>query len=265
MDDQAVEGVADADAPRLGVADHGAAFCQVAVEVEVGVDDACPGFDDRDAGVFAHEADQPRSAARDHNVDVTHGVQQRSGGLVARGQQGEGRRVDALAAERLTEQGGDGFVGAAGVAAALQHAGVARLEAQRENIGRDVGARLADHAHHAERHADLAEGHAVGTGPLGDRLALRRGQSGDRLHVGGDRGDAFRRQPQAVAHGRIGIHRLQVEGIGRKHFFGVFPQQGGGFRDGAAQSPGVGKGQFVSRTPGVGEDRIVFHFYSRYR
>ena len=72
----------------------------------------------------------------------------------------------------------------------------------------------------------FAQSHAVGTGPLGDRLALRRGQSGDRLHVGGDRGDAFRRQPQAVAHGRIGIHRLQVEGIGRKHFFGVFPAAG---------------------------------------
>ncbi len=180
-------------------------------------------------------------------------------------QQGEGRRVDAFAAERLTEQGGDGFVGVTGVAAAFQHAGVARFDAERENVGRDVGPRFADHADHAERHADLAQSHAVGTGPLGDRLALRRGQSGDRLHVGGDRGDALRRQPQAVAHGRIGIHRLQVEGIGRKHFFGVFPQQGGGFRDGAAQSPGVGKGQFVSRMPGGGEDRIVFHFYSRYR
>ena len=201
VDDEAVEGVADADAPRLGVADHGAAFRQIAVEVEVGVDDARPGFDHGYAGVFAHEADQSRAAARDHHVDVTHGVQQRSGSLVTRGQQGEGRRVDAFAAERLAEQDGDGFVGAAGVAAALQHAGVARLHRERENVGRDVGARLADHAHHAERYADLAEGHAVGTGPFGDRFALRRGQSGDGFHVGGDRGDAFRRQPQAVAHG----------------------------------------------------------------
>ena len=41
--------------------------------------------------------------------------------------------------------------------------------------------------------------------------------------------------------------------------------KGGGFRDGAAQSPGVDKGQFVAGAPGGGEDRIVFHFYSRYR
>ena len=39
----------------------------------------------------------------------------------------------------------------------------------------------------------------------------------------------------------------------------------GGFRDGAAQSPGVDKGQFVAGAPGGDEDRIVFHFYSRYR
>ena len=65
VDDEAVEGVADADAPRLGVADHGAAFRQIAVEVEVGVDDARPGFDHGYAGVFAHEADQSRAAARD--------------------------------------------------------------------------------------------------------------------------------------------------------------------------------------------------------
>ena len=129
MDDEAVEGVADADAPRLGVADHGAAFRQIAVEVEVGVDDARPGLDHGYAGVFAHEADQSRAAARDHHVDVTHGVQQRSGSLVTRGQQGEGRRVDALAAERFVEQGGDGFVGVAGIAAAFQHAGVAGFQA----------------------------------------------------------------------------------------------------------------------------------------
>ena len=63
VDDEAVEGVADADAPRLGVADHGAAFRQIAVEVEVGVDDARPGLDHGYAGVFAHEADQSRAAA----------------------------------------------------------------------------------------------------------------------------------------------------------------------------------------------------------
>ena len=129
MDDEAVEGVADAHAARLGVADDGAAFGEVALCVEIGVDDAGTGLDDGDAGVLAHEADQPRTAAGDHHVDIAHGPEQGRHGFVAGGQQGEGRWVDALAAERFVEQGGDGFVGVAGVAAAFQHAGVAGFQA----------------------------------------------------------------------------------------------------------------------------------------
>ena len=71
VDDQAVEGVADAHAARLGVADHGTSLFEVAVDVEIGVDDAGARFDDRDAGVLADEADQPRPAARDDYVDET--------------------------------------------------------------------------------------------------------------------------------------------------------------------------------------------------
>ena len=53
--------------------------------------------------------------------------------------------------------------------------------------------------------ADDMEAVAHLPSPQGETIAewtaLRRGQSGDGFHVGGDRGDAFRRQPQAVAHG----------------------------------------------------------------
>ena len=261
MDDEAVEGVADAHAPRLGVADHGAAFRQVAVRVEIGVDDARAGLDDGNAGVLAHEADQPGTAAGDHHIDVTHGPEQRRHGFVVGGQQGEGRRVDALAAECFVEQGGDGFVGAAGVAAAFQHAGVARPETQREDVGRDVRTRLADHSHDAERHADLADRQSVGAGPLVDRRALRCGEPGDGLHVGGDACDAFGRQPQPVAQGRVGGHRREVEGVGLQQAVGVCPEQPGGRRDGAAQRRGVGAGQFGSRAAGGGEESFVFRIH----
>ena len=223
------------------------------------MDDTCAGFDDRDAGVLTHEADQSRAAARNHHVDVTHGVEQGGDGVVPRRQQRESRLVDPFAEERFAEQGGDGLVGMAGVAASLQDAGVARLQAEREDVGRDVGPCFADHAYHAERYADLAQGHAVGAGPLGERLALRRGKPGDGFHVGGDRGDAFGRQPQAVAHGRIGGHGLQVEGVGREQFSGVFPQQSGGPDDCTSEALGVGPCKLGPGTAGSGEDCIVFH------
>ena len=134
--------------------------------------------------------------------------------LVTRGQQGEGRRVDAFAAERLAEQGGDGFVGVTGVAAALQHAGVARFDTEREDVGRDVGPRFADHADHAERNPPFDDGHSVGPGAPLQLFALRRGQVRDGFHVVGDGGDALRSQPQTVAQRRVGGHGFEVAGVG---------------------------------------------------
>ena len=216
VDDQAVEGVADAHAARLGVADHGTSLFEVAVDVEIGVDDAGARFDDRDAGVLADEADQPRPAARDDYVDIAHGAQQRPHGFVPRGEQREGVFVDAFGAERFVQQRRDRLVGMAGVAAPFQDAGVARLDAEREDVGRDIGAGFADHADHAERYAALDDGHAVGARPARQFLALRRAQVRNGLHVGGDGVDAFGGQPQAVEHGRRGGHDqgLNTGGMG---------------------------------------------------
>ena len=201
VDDQAVEGVADAHAARLGVADHGTSLFEVAVDVEIGVDDAGARFDDRDAGVLADEADQPRPAARDDYVDIAHGAQQRPHGFVPRGEQREGVFVDAFGAERFVQQRRDRLVGVAGVAAPFQDAGVARLDAEGEDVGRDIGAGFADHAAHAERYAALDDGHAVGARPARQFLALRRAQVRYGFHVGGDGADSLRGQPQAVEHG----------------------------------------------------------------
>ena len=259
VDDEAVEGVADADAPGFGVADYGAAFCEVAVAVEVGVDDAGAGFDDRNAGVFAHEADQARAAARNDDVDVTHGVQQRSDGGVVRRKQGEGVFVDAFAAQGFVQQGGDGFVGVTGVAAALQHAGVARFDAEREDVGRDVGPRFADHADHAERNPPFDDGHSVGAGAPLQLFALRRGQVRDGFHVVGDGGDALRSQPQTVAQRRVGGHGFEVAGVGFEQAGRMRAQQLCGVHQRASESFGFGLGQKRSGLTGGFEQGFVFH------
>lgn len=53
VDDQAIEGVAYADAAGLGVTDDARTLVEVGSDVEIGVDDTCSSLDDRDFGVVA--------------------------------------------------------------------------------------------------------------------------------------------------------------------------------------------------------------------
>ena len=66
---------------------------------------------------------------------------------------------------------------------------VARLQAQRRGVDRDVRPRLVDDGDDAERDAHLAHVEPVGQPPALDDLADRIGQRGDRAGAVGDRGD----------------------------------------------------------------------------
>ena len=74
MENEAVERVAYACAARFGVQYDGGSLFQVSVAVEIGVANARSRFDDRDVRVLPDEVDQPFAAARNDQVDVTHGV-----------------------------------------------------------------------------------------------------------------------------------------------------------------------------------------------
>ena len=91
MNEQTVEGVADADAARLGVVDDGLAHLQVAVLVEVGVHHAGTRLDDGHAGRVAHEVDELAAATGYAEVDVAHGIEHLARGLVGGGQQASPR------------------------------------------------------------------------------------------------------------------------------------------------------------------------------
>ena len=64
MDDEAVEGIADADTARLGVEDDGRGFVEVGSTVDIAVDNAGTGFDDGHLGVLADIVDKTAAAAR---------------------------------------------------------------------------------------------------------------------------------------------------------------------------------------------------------
>ena len=100
------------------------------------------------------------------------------------------------------------------VPASLEQAGVAALEAQREDIESDVGPGLINDTDYAERHGNLPEFQTVGEGTVGQRPVQRTGQGGHLPHVGGDTFQALLRKHQAVVKGIVLGHGCQVNGIG---------------------------------------------------
>ena len=129
MDDEAVEGVTHRYAACLGIADDFLAHLHVAVLVEIGVDDASTSLDDGDAGGVAHEVDEATSATGNAEVDVTHGIEHLARGLMGCRQQGDDVGIDTEALEHLVDEFDGSLIGEVGIASALQHAGIAALEA----------------------------------------------------------------------------------------------------------------------------------------
>ena len=73
--EQAVQGVAHADAACLGIVDNGSSFLYISVAVEKCMAYARTGFYHRDSGILADEVDEAATAARDNQVYITVGMQ----------------------------------------------------------------------------------------------------------------------------------------------------------------------------------------------
>lgn len=71
------------------------------------------------------------------------------------------RRVEALLAQHLLDDGKRGLVGMLRLVPATQQDGIAGFEAQRGNVDRDVGPGLIDHAEYADRNSHLVQAQAV--------------------------------------------------------------------------------------------------------
>ena len=76
MDEQAVEGVADAHPACLGIIDDPTAFLQVAVFVEVGMNNACSCLYDRHTGIAADEVDELPSSTGNAEVNIADSTKQ---------------------------------------------------------------------------------------------------------------------------------------------------------------------------------------------
>ena len=152
MDDEAVEGVAHADATGLGIMDDALALVEVAVFVEIGMNHASTCLYDWHLGIVAHEVDELSAATWYAHVDIAHSIKHGGGCLMGGWQELHHTSVDAMLLEHLMDEGYDCLVGTVGIFAALEHAGVATLETEGEDVEGYVRTCL-------EHHADDAEGH----------------------------------------------------------------------------------------------------------
>ena len=93
VDNQAVEGIANANTTCLGVADDSLAFLHVAIHIEVGVHHTSTRLDDRNTSCISHEIYQATTTTRNAQVDIAYSIQHLASSLVGGRQQCHDSRV----------------------------------------------------------------------------------------------------------------------------------------------------------------------------
>ena len=199
IDQQGLEGVADARPLHLGVDGDLGRHRGIRARVEIEVHHAGAGLDHRDLR-FAHDrVDEGGAPARDQHVDETARLHQRGRSVAPElvdGLHGVAREADAL--ERILEQADQHAIGVLGGAPSAQHDGVAALQRECGDVDRDVGARLVDGSDHAERHPHLGQAQPVGERRAAHHLTHRIRQRDHLAHGGGETGKAGRVESEAV-------------------------------------------------------------------
>ena len=201
------------------------------VDVDVAV--AAGGGDHGHPAVLDEQLLELVAAARDDHVDQSfHGdeLEQR---LARTGDEGDRLGRQAGLEDRALHDLGQHAVGVLGGAAAAQHDGVARLQAEGRGVDRHVRPRLVDDGHHAERHPQAGELEPVGQPPAVLDLADRIGQGGDVAHAAGDLAQTVLVQVEAVDQRGVQLGRAR-EG----HVFGVLGED-------LAGSPAQGLGDQI--------------------
>ena len=167
--------------------------------------------------MVAYIVDQSLAAARNHQIDLSHGLQQGGRRLAPGRHQRDAMLVETVFAQYVPDQLGNGGIRVAGIASALQYASASGLQAKREHVEAYVRPGLVNHADHAERNGHFPDFHAVWPHPLVERQPQRRRQRGHVAHVGRNTGNPLRSELQSVVH-RIGrILARQILAVGREN------------------------------------------------
>ena len=104
VNNQTVEGVAHADATCLGIVDNGLTHLQVALLIEIGVDNTGSSLNHRDAGCVADEVNQSASASWYAEVYVANGIQHLASSLMGGRQEGDYIGIDPKALQHFVDE-----------------------------------------------------------------------------------------------------------------------------------------------------------------
>ena len=96
MYQEAIEGIADADASCLRIFDDGCSPLGAAFAVEIGMADAGTGFNDRNGGILAYEIYQSSSSTRNEQIDEVACMKEGRGCFMVGGQEGDSIGVDSV-------------------------------------------------------------------------------------------------------------------------------------------------------------------------
>jgi hypothetical protein len=176
--------------------------------MDIGVAEAFRMGEDGDARFLHHPQHQALAAARHDQVDqprrAQHGGDE---GTVGGGGDLHRRFRQPRRAQPFRHAGMDRERRPQAFLAPAQDHRAARLQAEPAGIGGDVGAAFIDHADHADRLRDALDEKPVRPRPFRQHPPDRIGQRRNLLKPRRHRGDARRRQGQAVAIGGAEIRR----------------------------------------------------------
>ncbi len=231
--EQRFHGVADAGPLHLGVHHDIAGHFQVGIRIHKHVADALVMLDHGHLATLGHGANESLAAARHAEVNVLGERKQDGDGVALRG----GHHLDGVGGKTAVgdpagfdHDFGDELVGVQRLLATAQDGGVAGFEAQARRVCRDVGARLVNDHHHADRRGDFPELKSVGTGAFIEDASHGVRQHNHLAQTAGHAGDAFVVQSQPVQQGvgqAVAGAEFQVERVGLLEGVRVLLQGGG--------------------------------------
>ena len=180
---------------------------------------ACSRLDHRDGGIFGHEADESRSAARDDHIDQAAGFDEVLNRLTRAGiKQLNRTRGNASHRRHALDQS---LIAQGRFPAAAQDDRIARLQCKDCGVDSHVGTRLVDDPDDSERDAHLANAQAVRFGPLGEGLPDWIRETGDLPNRGRNVVDPRWREQEAIAHGAFKARALQILAIRLENLLGL--------------------------------------------
>ena len=219
MNQQAIQCVAYADTPALGILYNACCHLQVSILIYITVNDACTCLDDWYACVLAYIVDKSSRTARNEQIDKVSGSKQLCCSLACCRKQCNGITAEAVVMQNGVYDLSYCAICMVCVLTSLQYDSAAGFEAKGSDIHCDVGACLVDNAYDSKRNTDTGYIKAIGHCTVLQFTAKGRRKSADITTIGCNCPDTIGGELQSVILGISWVHGGKVCLVGRHNGF----------------------------------------------